>query len=55
LEGIADGGFLLEEVAVADSSGFEELPVGLLMEVIAEILQSGEGQSEIGAHGLGVR
>jgi hypothetical protein len=31
----------LEEVAVADSSGLEELLVGLLVEVIAEILQGG--------------
>jgi predicted Zn-dependent protease len=45
----------LEEVAVTDSSGLEELLVGLSVEVIAEILQGGKGQSEIRAHGLGVR
>jgi hypothetical protein len=38
LEGIADGGFLLQKVAVGDGSGLKELFVGLMVDFIAEIL-----------------
>jgi hypothetical protein len=40
----------LEEVAVADSSGLEELPVGLLVEVIASIVQGSNGCEDVGVH-----
>jgi hypothetical protein len=53
LERITDGGFLLQEVAVGDNSGLEELPVGLMMDVIAEILKSGKCGGQVGVHASG--
>jgi hypothetical protein len=51
LESITDGDLLLQEVAVG--AGLEELPVGLMMDVIAEILKSGKCGGQVGVHAGG--
>jgi hypothetical protein len=43
----------LQEVAVGDRSGLEKLPVGLMVDFIAEILKSCKCGGQVGVHASG--